>query len=179
MTKLDAEPCSFCEKTFPGSACLGPNEATYCRRQEQFAADFAEIDRLQSGVPMSLGEDDPCPTCRGALVVCDCGVDTDEPEHLMCLGCGNDPDLCDCEPKTLDETERVTDLDRLKAWAKTRGLEVTCSSGTQREPENVVAINRPGHGYANLLARTSLDSIESAAGYVVNTLEMLGVEVEG
>lgn len=73
-------------------------------------------------------------------------------------------------------------IDRLNAFAEARGLRVRTSSGTQREPENVVSLQGSGEGahpMPTLLSRSSMDSIETAAMYVLNTLERLGVEVDG
>lgn len=48
-----------------------------------------------------LREGDPCPACGAPIWPCEC----EEPEHLICSGCGNDavPDedgevSCDCPP---------------------------------------------------------------------------------
>ncbi|MCW2977731.1 MAG: hypothetical protein JWM06_3012 [Actinomycetia bacterium] len=43
-----------------------------------------------------LIEGDVCPTCKASqIVLCECGQG--EPaEHLICLGCGEDPPDCDC-----------------------------------------------------------------------------------
>lgn len=67
-------------------------------------------------------------------------------------------------------------IDRLRKWAAPKGLTVSTTPGNQREPEYLVAINDVGNGPA-LIVRTSLDSCETAAFYLLNTLERLGVEV--
>lgn len=64
-------------------------------------------------------------------------------------------------------------LDKLQEWAKPKGLTVQTSSGDQRDPVNVCAIREPGGGTV-LIRRTSLDSIETAAMYVLHTLDRLG-----
>jgi hypothetical protein len=67
-------------------------------------------------------------------------------------------------------------LDRVRAYAAAREFEVRTSGSTQREPEYVVALLRAGSREA-LISRRSLDSLETAAFYLVNSLEALGVEV--
>ena len=64
-------------------------------------------------------------------------------------------------------------LSALKEWAGEKGLEVNSTSGTQREPENVVYIKVPGT-FTSLVRGVSQDSVETAAIYVVNTLQRLG-----
>jgi hypothetical protein len=64
-------------------------------------------------------------------------------------------------------------LDALKEWAKPRGIDVTTSQGTQRDPGHTVGLKEPGGG-PWLVSRESHDSIESAAQYVVNLLSRLG-----
>jgi hypothetical protein len=75
----------------------------------------------------------------------------------------------------------TSNIARLEAWAKDgRGLQVVASPGTQREPEHVVAIkllNGSPFG-ESLISRSSADSIEAAAGYVINVLWRLGLEVK-
>lgn len=69
------------------------------------------------------------------------------------------------------------DWERLKAWADSRHLEVRYWPGTQREPENVAMVRRPGGGGGAIIKRESYDSVEQAITYLVNTLELLGVEI--
>lgn len=67
-------------------------------------------------------------------------------------------------------------LAALKSWAEARSLTVVSSSGTQREPENVVAV-KFGEGFGTtLLSRSSLDSIDTAAMYLVNLIDRLRLE---
>lgn len=76
-----------------------------------------------------------------------------------------------------------SNVERLKRWADTRKLCVSASRGDQREPENVVAVTTPlidddGGSYRKtLLRRDSLDSIDTAALYVIQALAALGVDV--
>lgn len=68
-------------------------------------------------------------------------------------------------------------LVRVRAYAEARGLELVVSAGDQREPENVVALRNPGRlGF--LIRRTSLDNTETAAFYLINSLEALGVDLD-
>jgi hypothetical protein len=70
-------------------------------------------------------------------------------------------------------------LDWLERWAKRRGLEIRTANATQQEPDYAVAIYEAGSKGAPLLAKTSRDALVMAAFYVVNTLDRLGVDVEG
>jgi hypothetical protein len=67
-------------------------------------------------------------------------------------------------------------LAALRAWADARGLSVHASSGSQREPENVVAVKFGGGFGTTLLSRSSLDSIDTAAMYLVNVIDRLRLE---
>jgi hypothetical protein len=69
-----------------------------------------------------------------------------------------------------------TNVTRLEAWAAERGLSVKTWRGDQREPDNGCSIQEIGH-FDSLIRRTSRDSVETAAWYVINTLERLGVTV--
>lgn len=68
-------------------------------------------------------------------------------------------------------------LDALKAWADPKGLEVRATAGDQHEPEHIVAVANPGGGVV-ILSRTSMDSIDTAAMYLFNTLQRLGVDLD-
>jgi hypothetical protein len=65
-------------------------------------------------------------------------------------------------------------IEVLEAWAATKGLEVHVVRADQRDPENIVMVSDPGGGPA-LLRRGSFDSVDTAAMYVVNTLERFGI----
>ena len=63
----------------------------------------------------------------------------------------------------------------LKTWAEHRGLAVQASKGTQQEPENVVAVVDTNGGYL-LLRAMSLDSIDTAASYVIDIIDRLRLD---
>lgn len=71
-------------------------------------------------------------------------------------------------------TSPQTNIKRLKHYADAQGLHVRIIVATQREPDWVVQIL---DGRACLIQRTSRDSAENAAWYLVNALSRLGVEV--
>lgn len=68
-------------------------------------------------------------------------------------------------------------LQILKDWAKPKGLDVRSTIGNQREPEHIVSVVSPGSPPPPLISRSSLDNIDTAAMYLLNTLERLGVDV--
>lgn len=68
-------------------------------------------------------------------------------------------------------TDDGPNLKALRTWAQARGLEVSTSKGTQREPENVVSISDEGR--VLLMTKQSLDSIDTAAMYLINVIDRL------
>lgn len=66
----------------------------------------------------------------------------------------------------------------LQTWAQARGLTVQASNGSQREPEHVVSLvdGDPAADGAVLLTKTSLDSIDTAALYLIDVIERLREE---
>jgi hypothetical protein len=70
-------------------------------------------------------------------------------------------------------------LEELKAWTKGQGLTVRASgSNDQRDPGFVVAITNGGvFGNAELVRGDSLDSMDTAAMYVLHKLRALGIDV--
>lgn len=66
-------------------------------------------------------------------------------------------------------------LTALRTWAQARGLSVQTSSGSQREPENVVSVvdGDPAADGAVLLTKMSLDSVDTAAMYLINVIDRL------
>lgn len=66
---------------------------------------------------------------------------------------------------------------RLEKWAERRGLTIVATSDDQRVPASVVAL-RDGASGPWLLTGKSMDSVNTAAIYLVNTLERLGVDLD-
>ena len=70
-----------------------------------------------------------------------------------------------------------SNVERLCEWAENRSLQVIRTESSVFNRVNVVSLRVPGENCQWLLKGESNDSIEAAAGYVINKLHRLGVDV--
>lgn len=70
------------------------------------------------------------------------------------------------------------EITALRRFADTFGLELHLGHATQREPENVVSLQRTGGAYGSIIRTMSRDSVDTAALYLIRNLQALGIDIQ-